>query len=80
MDDITIDLIIDDETEPNLKIDDNDISRNLKICECIVDGTDDYNKLRNKPSIEDVTLVGNKTFPELGLHHITNMEIEHLLS
>ena len=29
--------------------------------------SDDYNDLRNKPSIEDVVLVGNKTFPQLGI-------------
>lgn len=29
--------------------------------------TDDYNELRNKPSIEDVQLIGNKTFPQLGI-------------
>ena len=30
-------------------------------------GTSDYNRLRNKPSIEDVQLIGNKTFPQLGI-------------
>ena len=30
-------------------------------------GTSDYNRLRNKPSIEGVTLVGNKSFEQLGL-------------
>ena len=29
-------------------------------------GQNDYQKLINKPSIEDVTLIGNKTFDELG--------------
>lgn len=27
----------------------------------------DYNLLRNKPSIEDVTLVGNKTLTDFGI-------------
>ena len=30
-------------------------------------GTTSYNELTNKPSIEGVTLVGNKTFPQLGI-------------
>lgn len=30
-------------------------------------GTSDYNKLRNKPKIESVTLQGDKSFPELGI-------------
>lgn len=43
-------------------------------------GTTDYNDLTNKPSIEGVTLQGNKTFPELKLDVLTNIEIENLLS
>lgn len=30
-------------------------------------GTNNYETLRNKPSIESVTLVGDKTFEQLGL-------------
>ena len=30
-------------------------------------GTTDYNKLKNKPSINGVTLEGNKTLEELGI-------------
>lgn len=43
-------------------------------------GTTDYNALSNKPSIEAVTLVGNKTFSDLGLDSLTNSEIEALLT
>ena len=32
----------------------------------IMSGTSDYNDLENKPSIEGVTLEGNKTLEELG--------------
>lgn len=38
-------------------------------------GTDDYRKLVNKPSIESVTLVGNKTFGDLGVTTVTNQQI-----
>lgn len=38
----------------------------------------DYNKLTNKPQIEGVTLIGNKSFSELGLNRLTNFEIENI--
>lgn len=38
-------------------------------------GTSDYNKLKNKPSIEHVELIGDKSFAELGLENMDNMEI-----
>ena len=34
-----------------------------------------YNELSNKPSIEQVELVGNKNFSDLGLETMSNMEI-----
>ena len=40
--------------------------------------TDDYNDLYNKPSINEVELVGNKTFEELGDHLLTNIEIKRI--
>lgn len=40
--------------------------------------TTDYTVLRNKPSIEGVTLNGNKTFVQLGLIPLTNAEIDTL--
>lgn len=43
-------------------------------------GTTNYNDLTNKPKIEGVTLVGNKTFAELNLPSLTNLEIESLLT
>ena len=46
----------------------------------LLDDGFDYENLLHKPSIEDVTLIGNKTFPELNLDALTNMEIEILLS
>lgn len=41
--------------------------------------TGDYNKLRNKPSIENVTLEGNKTIDQLGVRSLTVQEIEKIL-
>lgn len=40
----------------------------------------DYNDLENKPSIEGVPLVGDSSFPVLGLSSLTNTEIENLLT
>ena len=43
-------------------------------------GTRDYNHLINKPSINGTTLIGEKTFPELGLRNITSGEILDILN
>lgn len=39
----------------------------------------DYDNLKDKPSIEDVVLEGNKTFEELGAVTLSNFEIEKIL-
>lgn len=41
-------------------------------------GTSDYERLRNKPQIESVELIGNK-FEELGLEPITSDELIDIL-
>ena len=41
-------------------------------------GTRDYEKLKNKPSINDVILVGNKTSDELGI--ISKAELSNILA
>lgn len=41
--------------------------------------TNDYEELVNKPSIESVTLVGDKTFEQLGLSSITADELLEIL-
>lgn len=51
-----------------------------EMAEMIIDiFSGDYNDLENKPSIEDVTLIGNKTFEELTLVNLSNEELEVLL-
>ena len=45
----------------------------------IVGGGSDYGTLNNKPSINGVTLIGNKTNEELNIRGISNTEIESLL-
>jgi hypothetical protein len=44
------------------------------------EGTKDYEQLLNKPSIEGEVLIGNKTFEDLHMHVLTNLEIETLLN
>ena len=43
-------------------------------------GTKDYNELDNKPQIEGVTLEGNKTFEELTLIGLDNIEIYNIVN
>lgn len=42
-------------------------------------GVDDYEKLKNKPKIEGVELVGDLTLAQLHHPRITNSELEALL-
>lgn len=44
----------------------------------ISNGTNDYEQLLNIPSIESVQLKGNKTFEELGMSEVSNVEIDEL--
>ena len=41
--------------------------------------TSDYEKLLNKPKIEGVLLLGDKSFEELGLRAITPQEIDDMI-
>ena len=43
-------------------------------------GTMDYTKLKNLPSIEGILLLGNKTFPELGVSSISNEDLDAITS
>ncbi len=42
-------------------------------------GTGNYEDLTNKPSIEGVTLLGDRSFRALGLDPITNSEIDEII-
>lgn len=45
----------------------------------MVSGTSDYEKLKNKPRLNGVELVGNKSFEDVGLVALSNSELEKLL-
>ena len=41
---------------------------------------DDYNKLKNKPSINEVELVDNKQLEDLNINRLTNTDIENIIN
>lgn len=45
----------------------------------MVSGTSDYEKLKNKPRLNGVELVGDKSFEDVGLVALSNSELEKLL-
>lgn len=58
----------------------NQIGATAKMANQIqVTNTSDYNLLKNKPQIESVDLIGNKSFNDLGLTNISNMRIEQII-
>lgn len=44
-----------------------------------INNVSDYNLLNNKPLINSVTLQGDKSFEDLGLESISNIELEEIL-
>lgn len=44
-----------------------------------VPGTTNYNLLENRPSIQSIELIGNRTFEELGIIPISQEEIVNIL-
>lgn len=45
----------------------------------VIGGSDDYEKLKNLPSVNEHTLIGDSSFEDIGLHFMTNVEIRDLL-
>lgn len=65
------------ETLSGSLIADNSMSGTLKMADRVVEK--DYEKLKNKPSINGVELIYDKSFEELGDHVLTNFEILELM-
>lgn len=63
-----IELEVNDQEELDLMVDDV----------VPIQAPSDYNPLYNKPSVNDEILQGNKTFEQLGLKSMTNLEIKEL--
>ena len=56
---------------------DNDFNAGFENVQVVETG--DYEKLSNKPRIEEVILIGNKTFKQLGLESMTVQEVQAIL-
>ena len=56
---------------------DTGMSGDLKMAERVYEN--DYEKLKNKPSINGIELVQDKSFEDLGDHVLTNFEILELM-
>lgn len=70
-DSVDEEIIIEETSSENIEVDDDDI---------INIGTRNYKELNNKPRIEGVELINNKSFEDLGAESLTNMEIENLIN
>ncbi len=78
------------EKELIIDLEENDITfeigqegaKNLEIEQTekvIVTSADDYKALKNKPQINNIELLENKNFEDLGLVPLTNLEIDKIL-
>ena len=45
-----------------------------------INGTGDYNELINKPQINDTTLQGNKSLPDIGIELVSNADIMYIIA
>lgn len=81
MTDEFIDIDVEIETEENIDLDvdihDEQIETDIEL---ETNGTNDYNDLINKPSINGVELVGDKTTEELDILPLTNAEIDEFMN
>jgi hypothetical protein len=72
--------LVEDETLLHLGIEDETTELNLNAESS--GGTyyeHDYEKLKNQPSINGVTLIGDKTFEELGRDNIKNSRLKSII-
>lgn len=74
--DIDIEINTDSSIDTDIQTSDGEIDTDIELS---AGGTNDYNDLINKPSIEGVELVGDKTLEELGVEALTPQEIDELL-
>jgi len=74
--DIDIEINTDSSIDTDIQTSDGEIDTDIEIS---TGGTNDYNDLINKPSIEGIELIGDKTLEELGVEALTPQEIDELL-
>ena len=76
---IDIDIELDNESsiDTDISISDTEIDTDIEL---ETNGTNDYNDLVNKPSINGVELVGDKTTEELDILPLTTAEIDEFMN
>jgi hypothetical protein len=76
---IDIDIELDNESsiDTDIQTSDGEIDTDIELS---TNGTNDYNDLVNKPSINGVELVGDKTTEELDILPLTNAEIDEFMN
>ena len=76
---IDIDIELDNESsiDTDIQASDGEIDTDIELS---TNGTNDYNDLVNKPSINGVELVGDKTTEELDILPLTNAEIDEFMN
>ena len=75
--DIDIEINTDSSIDTDIQTSDGEIDTDIELS---ASGTNDYNDLINKPSIEGVELVGDKTLEELGVEALTPQEIDAIIN
>ena len=75
--DIDIEINTDSSIDTDIQTSDGEIDTDIDIS---TGGTNDYNDLINKPSIEGVELIGDKTLEELGVEALTPQEIDAIIN
>ena len=75
--DIDIEINTDSSIDTDIQTSDGEIDTDIEIS---TSGTNDYNDLINKPSIEGVELGGDKTLEELGVEALTPQEIDAIIN
>ena len=73
-----LDISLQDEDNLNINLEDEE-SLNVNLLEGIPVSMDDYNALRNHPSINGEELIGNKTFEQLGRENIRNVRLKNII-
>lgn len=76
---IDIDIEIDNESsiDTDIQTSDGEIDTDIELS---TSGINDYNDLVNKPSINGVELVGDKTTQDLDILPLTNAEIDEFMN
>ena len=75
--DIDIEINTDSSIDTDIQTSDGEIDTDIELS---TNGTNDYNDLVNKPSINGVELVGDKTTEELDILPLTNAEIDEFMN